>query len=271
MVRAKIFLQSLWLQGLDWDTPLRPDDQSYWRSFLQGLPELRRLRVPRWLGWCPSAEMEIHGFADASEAAYAAVIYLKKRKDKQCGWESTLVMAKTKVAPLKQISLPRLELCAATLLVRTVAHVRQLLGWRELPVHLWSDSTVTLGWIRGHPSLWKTFVANRVSEIQTTLPDAQWHHVPGVDNPADCASRGIPPDDLDAHPLWWQGPSWMAGSVKPPGAADSEITQDLPEARVHVGATKPVPEESDFLSRFSSLTRLLRVTSWCRRWLRRGG
>jgi len=106
--------------------------------------------------------------------------------------------------------LPRLELCAATLLVRLVDHVQKLLNLQNRPVSLWSDSTVALGWIRGHPSQWETFVANRVSEIQTTLPDAQWRHVAGSDNPADCASRGLFPSELMDHPLWWRGPAWMS-------------------------------------------------------------
>lgn len=66
-----------------------------------------------------------------------------------------------------------------------------------------------LGWIRGHRSSWMTFVANRVSEIQTTLPTAQWHHIPEPENPADCASRGLYPGELVEHSLWWRGPLWL--------------------------------------------------------------
>lgn len=83
-----------------------------------GLGALELVRVPRWLG-CPLNGREIHGFADASERAYAAVVYLRVRRDsKEDDWAASLVMAKTRVASLRQVSLPRLELCAATLLVR---------------------------------------------------------------------------------------------------------------------------------------------------------
>lgn len=200
VVRAKILFQSTWLMGVDWDTPLDGRNSQLWEDFRRDLPQLSEIRVPRYVPTGPlSVSVEWHGFADASERAYAAVVYLLTTtgtKENQV----SLIAAKTKVAPIKQVTLPRLELCAATLLVRLMDHVRPMIA-REAPVHLWTDSTVALQWIQGHPSRWKTYVANRVSEIQTTLPGATWHHLPGIDNPADCASRGISPSELVAHPL----------------------------------------------------------------------
>jgi len=236
------------------------------------LPTLECVRVPRWLRCSPGDDIEVHGFADASERAYAAVVYLRTRAshDQDDEWRSSLVMAKTKVAPLKQISLPRLELCAATLLVRLVKHIRSRLILTDCPVHLWSDSTVTLGWIKGHPTQWKTFVANRVSEIQTTLPDAQWRHIPGCQNPADCASRGISPSELVHHPLWWRGPAWRPGDLEIL-KSKVEPRDELPErkSQSHVGVLQSRVEEPELLTRHSSLERLLWITAWCRRWLTR--
>lgn len=130
---------------------------------------------------------QLYGFSDAFERAYAAVVYLRAVVDGQPS--TSLVMAKTKVAPLKRVSLPRLELCAAALLSKIAEQVWTTLDLDASRVYLWTDSTVTLGWVRGHPARWTTFVANRVAEIQRTNPDARWRHVPGRDNPADCASR----------------------------------------------------------------------------------
>ncbi|KMQ81827.1 hypothetical protein RF55_25078, partial [Lasius niger] len=130
-------------------------------EFQDGLPSLEDIRVLRWLASDRAdCNLEIHGFADASERAYAAVVYL--RTESICGEvEVRLAAAKTKVAPLKNVTLPRLELCAAALLARLVAHIHCILGTRTASIHLWSDSTVALGWIRTHPASWKTYVANR--------------------------------------------------------------------------------------------------------------
>lgn len=202
-------LQTAWLQRLGWDNPLGETEARQWREFQEELPLLEHIRVLRWLWHGPGgSQLELHDFSDASERAHARAVYLRAQ-NVDGAVHTSLVMAKTRVAPVKQISLPRLELCATALLVRLARHVRATLNLQEAPTHLWSDSTVTLTWIRDHPSRWKTFVANRVSEIQTSLPDAYWHHVPSQENPADCASRGVPPGGLAAHPLWWNGPLWL--------------------------------------------------------------
>lgn len=119
-----------------------------------------------------------------------------------------------------------------------------------------------------HPSVdWKTFVANRVAEVQRRTSDAHWHHLPGKDNPADCASRGLSPVALVTHSLWWKGPPWLSLSNEP-WPTPTAITHDgnPPERKtVHVTAMESMMEESDMLTQFSSLHRLIKVTAWCRR------
>ncbi|GAB1867788.1 Integrase catalytic domain-containing protein [Camponotus japonicus] len=270
-MRAKILIQSAWLKKLGWDTPLPSADALSWRNLLSDLPRLNEIRVSRWLGSDgPHAQVELHGFADASERGYAAVVYLRSTT----GTRTTLhlLAAKGKVAPVRPVSLPRLELCAATLLTNLTNHTRTLLGLSTAPAILWSDSKVTLHWIQGHASRWKTYVANRVSQIQTQLPEAQWRHVPGRDNPADCASRGVQPSDLIGHPLWWTGPSWLLEDRALWPTDDCVLPDaELPEQRAvsslnAVGkAIGKAVTEPDILLRFSSL---LRVTAWCLRWRR---
>lgn len=134
---------------------------------LDELPFLARVRVSRWMGTgdpSDNNEFEIHGFADASERAYAAVVYLRSRRDDT--FAVHLLAAKSKVARVRPVSLPRLKLCATALLTTLARHVRDTLNLFTAPRYLWSDSTVTLQWIQGHAFKWKTFVANRVFLIQ---------------------------------------------------------------------------------------------------------
>jgi len=128
--------------------------------------------------------VEIHGFSDASRSALSAVVYVRILKD-ELSARVTLLTAKTKVAP---VTIPRLELSAAAMLAQLVVRIRDVLDLKRVPVRMWVDSTVALAWIRGHPSRWKEFVSNRVALIQDLLPDSQWNHVAGAENPADVAS-----------------------------------------------------------------------------------
>ena len=123
-------------------------------------------------------------------------------------------------------------------------------------MYAWSDSQVVLTWLRKHPRFWKTFVANRVSYIQTELPSANWAHVPTKENPADLATRGSKPSELVNNELWWHGPAWLSTpSENWPNTAES----------VRALHSQESPAEPEILTRFSSLTRLLRVVAYCLR------
>lgn len=208
-VRAKIFMQELWTLQIGWDDPLPQQQQHQWKTFRQQLQILGELHCPRWLNTSSTARLyEIHGFSDASQLAMAAVIYIKAvHQDETVS--ITLVEAKTRVAPLKKLTIPRLELTASLMLTRLADRVQRALDLRDVSIFLWTDSSVTLTWLSAHPSRWKDFVRNRVVNIQETLPRATWRFVPGKDNPADCASRGIKVEHLKTHYLWWNGPEWL--------------------------------------------------------------
>ena len=138
---------------------------------------------------------------------YAAVVYLRTAYTSRPPTIS-LVAAKTKVAPLKKQSIPRLELCRAQLLAKLLTSIRTALNVDLNHTFAWSDSTIVLHWLDGSPKRFKTFVGNRVSAILNQLPARTWKHVPTANNPADCASRGFLPQDLIKHSLWWEGPPW---------------------------------------------------------------
>ncbi|XP_046608774.1 uncharacterized protein LOC124299556 [Neodiprion virginianus] len=264
--RAKITIQSTWLINAKWDDPLPQHILQDWREFHTQWTTLSNIRIPRWL--IRTNRIELHGFSDASEQAYADVLYLRALQENGRS-ETLLIAAKSKVAPLKQVSLPRLKLCAAHLLTKLAHHTLKLTNWNNITTYLWIDSTVTLSWIQAPPRRWKTYVANRVAEIQTLLPEAQWNHIPGQHNPTDCASRGLSPRDLLTHQLWWKGPEFLSNDEKPPRSNLQTDLDNLPEGRstAHAATAREPPTEPEMLSMFSSYSKLLRITAWCRRWL----
>ena len=113
------------------------------------------------------------------------------------------------MAPLKRQSNPHLELCGAQLLSKLLTDVRNALNIDISLSFAWTDSTIVLHWLDGSPKRFKTFVGNRVSSILELLPASTWRHVPTTSNPADCASRGLLPQHLLPHSLWWEGPPWL--------------------------------------------------------------
>ncbi len=207
---VKIIFQRLWERGIGWDSPLPPDIERDWKKWRNQLPELSSLRIPRCYAPvdCEIVSRQLIGFSDASEKAYSAVVYLRS-VDTAGGVHVALVEAKTKVAPIKKASLPRLELCGAHLLARLIKHVKAVLEISTKDIYAFTDSTIVLYWIYGTSQRLKTFEANRVSEIQEILPPERWKHVKGNENPADAGSRGVLPKDIINHHLWWSGPLWL--------------------------------------------------------------
>ncbi|XP_053614051.1 uncharacterized protein LOC128677326 [Plodia interpunctella] len=212
IITAKVFIQKLWIVGLSWDDKLPPGLIQEWYQYRKELLKLECYHIPRWVHRRNSdIKIELHGFSDASSSAYAAVVYIHcVTVDNNI--YTHLVTAKTKVAPIKQISIPRLELCAAVLVTKLLLEVSEILNIDKSEIHVWTDSTIVLAWLADHPSRWKTFV-NRTSEILTSLDATQWSYVQTKENSADCASRGISPSELLEHKLWKNGLSWLQSST----------------------------------------------------------
>lgn len=263
-VRSKLLLQDLWRLKIDWDDPVPSDLQLKWTTFRDQLQHIIEISIPRHAFSQTYSRMELHGFGDASEVAYGACIYVKT-VNAHGDITVNLLCAKSKVAPLKNISLPRLELCAALLLARLYQQVTQALTIASSSTYLWSVSTIALAWIKSEPSRWMPFVANRVTEIQQLTQQTKWNHVDSKDNPADIISRGLCPELLKNCKLWWHGPEWLQATDGP--SHDEVIpNEDLPEERRGTRAFHVQTLESkELFLRFSSLSRLKRVVAYCLR------
>lgn len=265
---AKQLMQELWKLGVDWDDEPPQSIQTRWSEYRTQLPSLKEVAIPRKIG-CRNTPTIVAGFCDASELGYAAVVYLHWQDDAG-SFKTALMMAKSRVAPLKSVSIPRLELCAAMLLSRLIAHVKGTLRNHPSKIYAWSDSQVTLAWIRSPAYRWKTFVSNRVAEIQRNLPSEAWHHVTSQDNPADCASRGVFPANMSLHNLWWHGPKWLRQPtskwpLKSDNACMISCDQVLTEERTITTMVAQVEEQETLLDRYSTLDKVLRTTAWCYR------
>ncbi|XP_036145841.1 uncharacterized protein LOC118646627 [Monomorium pharaonis] len=262
-VSAKICMQQLWRLNATWDEDIPETLFRQWHSIYSRFSSLNDLNIARWTGVQSNvSHIELHGFADASTLAYAAAVYLKVVSASGAVTLS-LLAGKSKVAPIAPLTVPRLELSAALLLVRLVNFVSGSLAIQSVPCFCWTDSTIVLTWLRAHPSRWKTFVANRVSAIQTQLPDAEWRHVPTSDNPADCASRGLFGDELVHHALWWRGPPWLQASREdwPREPASPVVDARAEEKLVSLNVTSP-PARWDLATRYSSWLKLIRITAY---------
>ena len=191
IINAKCYMQTLWRAKLGWDDTLPSRLQEEWSSVAQDISNLTEVRINRWLNHNSKVKSaKLIGFCDASKKACAAVVYLQIVENENC-CHVNLVMTKSRVAPLRTLSIPRLELCGAVLLKDLLIHVKSLIGIKLDGVCCYSDSEIALAWLAKTPSTWTTFVCNRVSSIQSELPDALWHHVRSKDNPTDLNSRGL--------------------------------------------------------------------------------
>ncbi|GFS61943.1 integrase catalytic domain-containing protein [Trichonephila clavipes] len=205
VTKAKIFIQELWKIKLDWSEQLPPDAMEEWMNFYQKLAKVNNFKIPRCILLPSTIRIEIHGFSDASERAYAAVVYINCFNESGQS-QTRLLCSKSRVAPLKTLTIPRLELSAALLLSRLVKKVVPILQLSIHKIWMWTDSTIALAWIKTEPHKLKTFVSNRVAEIQALSKDYHWKHVSSKNNPADLISRGCNVDELLKNEMWFSGP-----------------------------------------------------------------
>jgi Pao retrotransposon peptidase/Family of unknown function (DUF5641)/Protein of unknown function (DUF1759)/Putative peptidase (DUF1758)/Integrase zinc binding domain len=208
VLKGKLFMKQLWLNNLGWKELLSDEEREEWSNYRQNLPCLRDIKIKRHCIVSNPEQVELHGFCDASIEAYGACVYLRS-SNTEGKVHVSLICAKSKVAPMKQQSLARLELCGALLLAKLVHRVLAILETSIDDVTLWCDSTIVLNWITMVSSKLHTFVGNRVAAIQQIAGSYRWRHISGHLTPADIISRGLLPQELASCELWWNGPEFL--------------------------------------------------------------
>ena len=262
---GKNILQRVNEAGLDWDEPVPEDINKDWQNWVSQLNSLQEVEIqrcykPKYFGVVTRAEL--HHFCDASTQGVGACSYLRQTDDRGnvC---CNLIIAKSKVAPMKPTTIPRLELQAAVLASRLSSVIRRELQQKIDQEFFWSDSKVALGYIQNSSKRFHIYVANRVQEIREATQPEQWRHIDSEHNPADAASRGMSIKSLKLS-NWLKGPEFLwrdnideFTQVK----SNTELSNDDPEVKLKLLKTSARPPKKFYgnFKYFSTWNRLVRA------------
>ena len=269
-IRSRVLFQSTCIRGLGWDDPLDDDQLQDWKKWFSELPSLSSVKARRCFRDSRSDQpLTLHTFCDASDMAYAAVVYARHQLPDGSA-QVTLAMAKSKPAPMKKKSIPQLELQGAVLGARVSMEVATALVISPDDITYWTDSMNVLFWVRSTSRKFRTEIGNRIGQLQEVSSPKQWHHVPGKINPADVASRGTSAENLQQDEHWWNGPSFLSCPEEEWPMMKIFVPKVLPgqlkRATCYLSLTGT--ESQLHPDRFSSWTHLKRQTAWCRRFIR---
>ncbi|XP_062713471.1 uncharacterized protein LOC134290365 [Aedes albopictus] len=272
LVHGKILLQDIWRAGIMWDQEIDGDQQESWQRWTEALKQIQTVKIPRC--YFPNAtsehyrRLQLHIFVDASEVAYAAVAYFRI-VDPKGAIRCILVAAKTKVAPLKPMSIPRLELQAAVLGSRLLRFAQESHNVTVTQRFLWSDSSTVLAWLKSDPRKYKQYVACRIGEILEVTEVSEWQWIPSKQNPADLATKWGNGPSMDAEGVWFTGPPFLLQPElewpKHNKLFQQTTEEELRVCNVHCEAVK-MSSVIDW-ERFSKWERLHRAMAYVHRYI----
>ena len=282
-IRAKMIFQDEVKRKRGWDHKITREAEERWTKWLRELLAMGSLHIARCIfppGFRRLVSAQFHHFCDASTKAYAVVTYMRLQDDAG-GVHCSFIKARTRLAPVKTISIPRLELCAAVLAASADAQLRRETSLSVEQSVFWTDSMIVLQYIATPSRRFQTFVANRLGTIHRLSSPHQWRHVKSEDNPADDATRGLFARELlaEAGGRWLNGPgflhlsenSWpLLPNTKDHLEGDPEMKKQV--TTLTVEAQEPGAVEK-LLTRYSSWYVLQRTVAWLRRfgtWIMKG-
>lgn len=211
LIFLKILLQEVWRSKVQWDEEVAGELYRKWQLWTQILPQVEDVRIPRCynssLALNSCTDVQLHTFVDASENGFAAVAFL--RFDYNGSTKCSIVASKARVAPLKFLSIPRLELQGAVLGARLAQTIITSLSLRITRRVYWTDSRDVLHWINSDHRRYSQFVAFRVSEILETSEPEEWRWVPTRLNAADDGTKWDGTPDLTSESRWFTGPDFL--------------------------------------------------------------
>lgn len=276
VINAKMIMQDVWrVKELGWDHKAPKDIAQNWNKFQKDLPLLENFRIPRWVKTDTAKCIQIHGFCDASAKAYGIAIYARV-VDGSGSVSSILLMAKSRVAPIKELTIPRMELMAADMLSKQIESLIEACEFQKATVYLWSDAMIVLHWIRRAPHTLKAFVGSRVESIQEKTRKFIWRHVKSTDNPADLVSRGIQVKDFLNNQLWCEGPNWLKRPQIEWPETKLSVTQEIDEEMAKEAKKKAkqavlllvsADSKTMLYERFSNWNKIINVTAYILRFI----
>ncbi|KAL0186449.1 hypothetical protein M9458_018119, partial [Cirrhinus mrigala] len=233
LLKGKTVLQEMCRNGMGWDDPLPDGLQPGWEHWKADLANLEKIEVPRCIvpaGFWRITKREIHSFSDASMRGYGQCSYLRLENE-QGDVHCSLLMAKSRVAPLKVTTIPRLELTAAVVSVAVNDMLKEEMNLADAEAYFWTDSQVVFGYINNEARHFHTFVANQVQRIHRTTTPQQWRYIPLDENPADYASQGLSVNDLVTS-SWFRGPKVLwERQIPPPMDVNTQLPTGDPEVK----------------------------------------
>ena len=209
MLSSKLLLQELCRKGFSWDDPISESHRARWKCWVDSLPQIEKLKIKRCFkpkGFERLVCVQLHHFSNASQLAYGACSYFNENGFVHCSF----LIGKSRLAPLKAVSIPRLELIAAVLAVKLNSMLRKELKVEITATTFWCDSTAVLQILANSTKRFPTFVANRIATIERMVsPNSSWRRLPTQFNPADLASRGLTAENLVNDQTWLQAPDYL--------------------------------------------------------------